>query len=139
MLVKIKGVKYIVANDHPYAVVIKDLAKSYATTHMSGGGDVPPERNDVKRLWREMKAKHKALLREVATRGGGVSQADLEGALGVDWQGLRGVHNGLARICERLEIEKPVRATGYNSTNRTYHMDPDVAHTVRGLAKRDRK
>ena len=93
----------------------------------------------MKQLWREMKAKHKALPWEVATRGGGASQTVLEGVLGVDWQSLRGVHNGLARICERLEIEKPVRATGYNSTNRTYHMDSDVAHTVRGFVTRDKK
>ena len=45
----------------------------------------------------------------------------------------RGVHNGLARICERLGLEKPVRAVGYNATNRRYLMDPDVAATVKNM------
>jgi hypothetical protein len=51
----------------------------------------------------------------------------------VDWTGLRGLRNGLARICECLGFEKPVRVVGYNSENRRYLMDPDVATTIRNL------
>jgi hypothetical protein len=57
----------------------------------------------------------------------------LESALGLDWQGLRGVHNGLARICDGLGFEKPLRAIGYKAENRSYVMDPDVAGTIKSL------
>ena len=142
MIVKTDGKKYIIPRGHPFALAIEALAKDYTLNKGSrakGGGVEPPERNDVKQLWREISSKHKALLEAVATRPGGASQADLEKALGLQWKDLRGVHNGLARICERLGVEKPVRTTGYNATNRTYLMDPDVAHTVRNLVKRDSK
>ncbi|RYZ16392.1 MAG: hypothetical protein EOO70_04555 [Myxococcaceae bacterium] len=139
---KTKGVKYIVPSDHPFALAIETLAKDYTLNKRArskGGAAEPPERNDVKQLWREIGAKHKALLEAVATRPGGASQADLKTALTIEWQELRGVHNGLARICERLGVEKPVRTTGYNATNRTYLMDPDAALTVRNLVKRESK
>ncbi|HYH98163.1 hypothetical protein [Hyalangium sp.] len=142
MKVLINGKRYSIPSTHAFALAIESLAKDYTLNKASrakGGGDEPPERNDVKQLWRDISSKHKALLRAVAKRPGGASQADLETDLGLQWQELRGVHNGLARICERLGVEKPVRTTGYNATNRTYLMDPDIAHTVRNLVKRDSK
>jgi hypothetical protein len=62
-----------------------------------------------------------------------VTQEDLQKKLGLDWMQLRGVHNGLARICEGLGIEKPVRTSGYNAENRTYEMSIDVATTIRKI------
>lgn len=124
--------RFQLENSHPFAVAILTIARAYA----SQPGALPvPERTDVKQLWRDLKPPHKRLLREIARRPGGIPQADLAQALQVDWTGLRGVHNGLARICEGIGIEKPVRAIGYNSTNRRYLMDPDAAATILKLSK----
>jgi hypothetical protein len=121
--------KYKLKNSHPLAQAIIVLAQAYPAST----GSVP-ERNDVKQLWRDLNANHRELLTEIAKRPTGISQSDLQTALGTDWQGIRGVHNGLARICEGLGFEKPVRVVGYNSTNRRYLMDPDVAATVQKLS-----
>ena len=124
--------KFQLKNSHPFAAAILTFARAYA----SQPGALPvPERTDVKQLWRELRPPHKRLLREIARRPGGIAQADLANALQVNWTGLRGVHNGLARICEGLGIRKPVRAIGYNSTNRRYLMDPDAAATILKLSK----
>lgn len=120
--------KYKLKNSHPFAQAIIVLAQAYPAS----AGSVP-ERNDVKQLWRELNANHRRLLVEVSKRPTGISQADLQTALGMNWQGLRGVHNGLARICDGLGFEKPLRALGYNSENRRYLMDPDVVATVQKL------
>ncbi len=122
--------KYILDTSHPFAQAIVALAQMYPGTTGS-----LPERNDIKQLWRELGEGHRTFLTEVARRPIGISQSDLQSLLGLDWQGLRGVHNGLARICEGLGLEKPVRSTGYNSQNRQYLMDPDVAATVLKLRK----
>ena len=125
--------RYRLKNNHPYAKAIVALARAYPGS--ASTTDSLPTRNDIKQLWRELGAGHQQLLREIARRPGGIAQSDLESHLRVDWQGLRGVHNGLARICEGLGLEKPVRAVGYNSNNRRYFMDPDVAATVHKLSK----
>ncbi len=133
MKIVVGSVKYRLKNGHPYAKAIVALARAYPGA--SESADSVPERNDIKQLWRDLGESHQQLLGKIASRPGGVSQPDLESLLGVDWQGLRGVHNGLARICERLGLEKPVRVVGYNSTNRRYLMDPDVAATVQKLSR----
>jgi hypothetical protein len=126
------GEKFQLNNSHPFAKAILTIARAYA----SQPGAVPlPERNDVKQLWRELRPAHKKFLREIAKQPGGVAQADLAQVLGVSWTGLRGVHNGLARICEGVGIDKPVRVVGYNAGNRRYLMDPDAAKTVGNLSK----
>jgi hypothetical protein len=133
MKIVVGSEKFSLRNDHPYAKAIVALARAYPGAPKSAYS--VPERNDVKQLWHELSDSHKRLLREIANRPNGISQPDLENLLAVDWQGLRGVHNGLARICERFACEKPVRVVGYNSMNRRYLMDPDVAATVQKLSK----
>jgi hypothetical protein len=132
MKIVIGAERYRLKNDHPYAKAIVALARAYP-----GASDATavPQRNDVKQLWRELGDGHQQLLRQIAKHPSGVAQSDLEKLLGVDWQGLRGVHNGLARICERLGLEKPVRVLGYNAKNRRYVIDPDVATTVQRLGR----
>ena len=117
--------RFKLKNSEPLAEAILMLVESYA-----GSSGSVPERNDVKQLWRDLNAKHRQFLVEIAKHPMGVSQTDLESILGLDWRGLRGVHNGLARISEGSGMDKPVRVVGYNSTNRRYLMDPDVAATV---------
>ena len=121
--------RYKIPNDAPFAKAILVLARAFE----SEGVPAPPRRNDVIQLWRELGANHRRLLHEVAKRPGGIPQSDLESALDTDWQGLRGVHNGLARICDGLGFEKPLRTIGYNAENRSYVMDPDVAGTIKSL------
>ena len=133
MKIVVGSEKYHLKNDHPYAKAIIALARSYPGA--SETADAVPQRNDIKQLWRELNDSHQRLLREIAYRPNGVSQPDLEALLGIDWQGLRGVHNGLARICARQGCEKPVRVVGYNLKNRRYVMDPDIAATVQNLCK----
>ncbi len=136
MKVIVGASKYSLKNTHPYAQAILALARAYTADGATPNGvKTVPERNDIKQLWRELSSAHQQFLTHVASHPDGVPQADLERHLGVDWQGLRGTHNGLARICERLGTEKPVRAVGYNATNRRYVMDPDAAATVRGLSQ----
>ena|SRR5690349_7155253 len=134
MLVKIEQRKYRIPNTHPFAEAIEALARAHAFS--ARNGTKLPERNDVKQLWSELGRDHRALLVSIAKRPGGVTQNELEKELSVDWTKLRGIHNGLARICERLEIEKPVRTMGYNSDNRRYDMAPDVAGTILKRSKR---
>jgi hypothetical protein len=126
--------KFQLRNSHPFAQAILALARAHQRGETAT--DEIPERNDIKQLWRELNDSHRRLLKEVASRPGGISQKDLQTMLDVDWQGLRGVHNGLARIGERLDCEKPIRVVGYNADNRRYIMDPDVAATVQRLAKK---
>lgn len=133
MIITINSEKYRLKNDHPFAKAIVALARAYPGAIDSRGR--VPERNDVKQLWNELNDGHQQLLREIAKHPSGIAQSELENLLGVDWQGLRGVHNGLARICERLGLEKPVRVVGYNAKNRRYLMDPDAATTVQRLGK----
>jgi hypothetical protein len=122
--------KYRLNNVHPFAQAIVALARAYP-----GSSDSVPERNDIKQLWRDLNDNHRRFLAEIASQPGGISQSELESILAVDWQRLRGVHNGLARICEGLGLEKPIRVVGYNASNRRYLMDPDVAATVQKLAR----
>ena len=135
MKIVVNSDRYKLRNDHPYAQAIIALARAYQFNPRSA--DELPARNDVKQLWRNLSPAHRELLHEIATRPNGIPQADLEAALGLDWKGLRGVHNGLARICDGLGVQKPVRALGYNAGNRRYLMDPDVAATVKALYARD--
>ena len=134
MLIKIDQRRYRVPNDHPYAEAIEALARDHAFG--VGNGRKLPQRNDVRHLWSSLRSDHRRLLTEVAKRPGGVAQDELQKLLNVDWTKLRGIHNGLARICERLEIEKPVRTMGYNADNRRYDMPADVATTVLNLSRR---
>lgn len=129
MLIKHGRTKYQLSNSSQYVAAIIRLARA-ATEDING--EPPPSRNDVKQLWRELGKNHQQLLTQVAKRPG-IPQADLEGALGLDWLGLRGVRNGLSRICERVGVEHPVRAMGYNNANRRYTMDSDVAATIKRL------
>jgi len=123
---------YLLDDDHPYALAILALAQRYAqdrsieTRVGSRGG------TDIEMLWRFLTPRHRQLLYEIAKRPG-ISQSELETALGLDWKGLRGVHNGLARICEGLGYEKPIRVSGYKSSNRSYSMDPDVRQSITKL------
>jgi len=123
--------KFSLKDGHPYAKAIVALARAYPGD--VADRDTVPTRNDVKQLWRELSDGHKALLKEVSRCPSGIQQAELEKRLNLDWQGLRGVHNGLARICDRLGVEKPVRVLGYNAKNRRYLVDPDVSGTIKKL------
>jgi hypothetical protein len=127
-----EGKSYRVPDDHSCAQAILTLAKAYER------GDFltkePPARNDVKQLWRTLKTDHRQLLIRIALYPG-IAQKELETKLGTDWQGLRGIHNGLARICETQGIEKPIRTAGYNKHNRSYNMDADVRSTILKLRK----
>jgi hypothetical protein len=128
------GVQFTVSNDHPIAKAIVELARFYKAEIAPAVN--MPERNDIKNLWWELSDSHREFLGEVAKGPAiGISQSELEQNLNLDWQGLRGVHNGLARICERVGCEKPVRVVGYNAQNRRYHMDPDVRATIQGLTE----
>ncbi len=126
---------YRVSNDHPYVPAILGLART--APFGTDGVAAPPERNDLKRLWSELSASHKRFLHVLSQRPTGISQRELEKVLDVDWQGLRGIHNGIARICQRLDCEKPVSVSGYNSSNRVYQMLQDAAATVRTLHDRE--
>ena len=120
-----------IRNDHRYVPAILALTR---TAPFDDDGSSPiPERNDIKQLWRELKLSHRRFLYTIARHPTGIAQSDLEKSLGLTWEGLRGVHNGLARIADRLGLDKPVSVVGYNSENRTYHMTPDIAATVKTL------
>jgi hypothetical protein len=134
MLVKIGQHKYKIPNEHPYAEAIEALARAHALG--VGNGSKLPERSDIKQLWPILRRDHRRLLTEIARRPGGVAQGELEKLLGVGWEKLRGIHNGLARICERVEVDKPVRTIGYNAENRRYDMPADVAATILKISKR---
>jgi hypothetical protein len=66
-----------------------------------------------------------------------VPYARAEKRLNLTWQQLRGVHNGLARICDTAGAEKPIRTAGYNAENRQYHLTPSDANTIRVLGQRE--
>ena len=128
--------KFVISNKGPYTDAIMLLVRAAADPAASPD-TAATERNDVKVLWRSLRGPHKRFLAKVAEYPAGISQGDLGTKLGLDWKELRGVHNGLARICEGQKIEKPVKTSGYNAENRVYHMLPDVARTVLKLNKKD--
>ncbi len=131
-----RGQKTHIPSDSPFADIVRSVINAFGTERNSDGPT--PERNDVKNwLWPELREEQKRFLYEVATHPLGVGQKALENALSGGWVGLRGAHNGLARICVRLRMDKPVWETGYNSSNRRYHMSPDAAKTVIKLWKRE--
>lgn len=142
MKVILGGSRYSLRNDHPFAQAILALAQQYqrdpAVRNASTSNASTPQRNDIKRLWGALRTPHRRLLKEVARHPNGLSQGELEVLLGTDWSGLRGVHNGLARIAENAGDEKPIRVVGYRSDNRRYLMDPDVALTINTLAAKSR-
>lgn len=133
MKLDFQGKVYRIDDDHPYAVAMLALARSLKKRPISRVS--APQRNDVKQLWQHLKAPHRKFLRAVS-KDSPVTQEDLQNKLGLDWMKLRGVHNGLARICDGLGIEKPVRTSGYNAENRTYEMSIDVATTIRKIPRR---
>ena len=126
--------QYKIPNNAPFAKAIIALARAYKSESEAATAP-PPEKTWVKQLWPELGENHQRLLKEVAKwpLARGIPQSELEAVLGTDWQGLRGIHNGLARICDRLGCEKPLRTIGYNASNRSYVMDPDVAGTIKNL------
>jgi hypothetical protein len=129
-------------NDHPATHAI--LAILAMVDRYEDNGRTVPQRGDTARLWRDLRKPHKALLVAVSEHAQGVTQSELVERLRADLRkpkfsvlSLRGIHIGLARICDGLGIEKPIETIGYNAENRTYRMRPDAAGTVRKLAKRD--
>ncbi len=133
MRIQHQGKLYRVDDGHPHATAI--LALAISSTNGPVSRIAAPQRNDVKQLWRHLRAPHRKFLRAVA-KDAPIQQDDLQKRLGLDWKQLRGVHNGLARICDGLGIEKPVRTSGYNAQNRTYEMSTDVATTIQKIPRK---
>jgi hypothetical protein len=104
--------------------------------HASGRspGQSPPAvfgKNDFARLWEQLNDGYRGMLYEISKRPvAGINQKELQDLLKIEWEKMRGLSNGIARICARLEIEKPFRTEGYNEFTRVYRMDKDTAATV---------
>src|SRR5688572_22146333 len=126
------GEKHFVPDDSSFARAILEVVNAYQGTLPRKEG---PFRNDIKRLWRVLNDQHRRFLLAIA-KDPGISQAEIQEKLQLDMAGLRGVHNGLARICKSNGFEKPVRTSGYNASNKTYSMDDDVRATIFEMAKR---
>jgi hypothetical protein len=125
-----KDNKITIPRDSYYAEAIRSIVKAFE--RQKADNDSIPERNDIKALWPQLQYDKKWFLHAIAQHQGtiGVSQLTLEEILEVNWEKLRGIHNGLARISARLEMENPVRTIGYNRSNRRYHVDASTAKTV---------
>lgn len=130
--------KYEIPNNHPLIDAILVLVNSAADS-VETSRDPVPQRNDIKTLWRSLRRGHKRFLGLVAQYPRGLKQADVIKKLKVEPDDLRGVHNGLARICDGRGIDKPVSSSGYNAENRVYYMLPDVAATVLKLVEKDKE
>lgn len=133
MRVHHQGKLYRVDDSHPHAAAIVALA--LGSKNGPASRIAAPQRNDVKQLWRHLRPPHRRFLRAVA-KDAPIPQEDLQKRLGLDWKELRGVHNGLARICERLGIEKPLRTSGYKTENRIYEMSADAAATIQKIPRK---
>jgi hypothetical protein len=120
---------------HAFARAIVVLAQAYRGESSSSAS----EGKCITTLWPDLGEGHRRLLAEIARRPGGIAQSELECILGITWQQLRGVHNGLSRICERLGLDKPIRTLGYNSKNRRYLTSPEIGSAVRQLTKYSQK
>jgi hypothetical protein len=132
-----RDARTIIPGNSNYADAIRIIIRAFKQQRI--GDSSVPERNDIKTLWPQLQDNHKQLLRIIAQQQGttGVTQPVLEKKLGVGWVGLRGIHNGLARISAGLEIENPVRTIGYNRSNRRYQVDASTAETVISRWKRE--
>lgn len=135
MRIRHKRQTYVVSNKHPLIEAILVLARAGAAGSVDA--TATPERNDVKRLWPSLRRPQRRFLGIVAEHPAGISQADVLKRMKIEPNDLRGLHNGLARICDGLGIEKPVSTTGYNAENRVYRVSPDVAKTVLRLMAKD--
>ena len=121
-----------------YAKLVRLVVTAYDRANLTQDGDAtPPARNDIKRLWRELHARHKDVLKKIAAYTNGIAQDDLERALDIEAEDLRGRNTGLSRICSRLKIDYPILQTGYMRDNRRFFLPPDVAKTVLELAGRE--
>jgi hypothetical protein len=137
MIIRDGGRKTKIPNGSPYADAIRLLMGGFQAASLQGAGPTaPPARNDIKQLWRELDDRHRNVLKTIAAYTQGILQEDLETKLGIGWEDLRGRNIGLSRICSRLDVEYPIRSTGYNRDNRRFYLDPDVAKTVLDLSKR---
>lgn len=121
-----------VPDGHALAKAILVLARSCEKGERVN--EAVPTRNDIRGIWREINDSHKAVLAEIA-KFGTRRQSQLTTALRIDSQGLRGVRNGLTRICNRIGAENPIRVIGYNASNRQYSLDADVAATIQALQR----
>jgi len=130
--------KTTIPRDKYYAEAIRSIIKAFEQEKAEN--DNVPEQNDVKQLWPNLQDAHKKFLYIIARKSPNrISQPILEDKLEVDSNDLRGIHNGLARICKNHEVENPVRSIGYNRSNRQYYVDASAAKTIRSLWKREQQ
>lgn len=137
MEIVIKAQKYSIEDDNPYAKAIIAIVGVYNNNNFQKENNSYEE--DYKKLWQELNEKHKKMLTVIAESREGIYQFELEKKLKVNWQGLRGIHNGFARICERLNIRKPIIITGYNSNNRKYSIEEDKYNLIKSLINCEEK
>ena len=131
---KITYKKEVISLPNGHALTKAILVLARACEKGERVNDAVPTRNDIRLIWREINDSHKAVLAEIA-RFGSRRQSQLVAALRIDSQGLRGVLNGLTRICNRIDAENPIRVIGYNASNRQYFIDADVAATIQTLQR----
>jgi hypothetical protein len=131
------GIEQVIPVNSKKAKIIREVMAM--TSPDDDGPGALPERNDVKRLWTELSPKAQGFVGLVAQRAReGINQQDVERRLGLDFNGLKGVHNGLARICKGRGMDNLVETLGYHRNNRRYVMRGDVAKTVVKLVSRKR-
>ena len=86
-------------------------------------------------LWNEARTEHQRILVALAAAGG-MSQADLEKAIGVSAVELRGLHGGLAKIAKRLGVEYPIRSAGAHRPTRRFSLESDIAKQILKLSRK---
>lgn len=129
------GLEQVIPVNSRKAKIIREVMALMAPD--DDGARSLPERNDVKRLWPELNPKAQKFVGLIAKHAReGIEQEDVEKRLGLDSNGLKGIHNGLARICKGRGVDNLIETLGYRRDNRRYVMRADVAKTVLKLAGR---
>lgn len=118
---------YTIKNDHPYAQAILLLVKSYnqQTTDTWPG--------DIKYLWVQLNDEHKRIFKLLVKHPEGVSQTLVMKTLKLNWQELRGVLNGITRICNRLGYSTPIQSHGHSAAARKYWLDSSVCKQLKTI------
>lgn len=123
----------MIPDDHPYAAALLALAHAALETPVPRRTASVSE--SVAALWKAARPYRAALLVLAKAPKEGLPHRALMQRLAMRPMKFRGLQTGIARICQGLAIDNPIKRAGYAQANRVYYMEPAVARAIKSLTK----
>jgi len=128
MELKYRKETFELSDDHPLALCLLQLARTYALLKKA---ELPATgKQDLELIWGQLTGNQQKFLREIAKKPKGIGHEELRESLGLDNLMFRGSVIGLSRIFARHQFPKPYSSDGYDERRRVFSMDPNLAAKI---------